>query len=43
MMNGAKLQIFDEPYYQELKNWTITGYAFDNYQGKYWLKLKKHV
>lgn len=31
ILGNVSLQSFDEPYYQIINGWTITGYPFDNY------------
>lgn len=31
ILGNVTLQIFDFPYYQELSDWTITGYPFEDY------------
>lgn len=31
ILGNVTIQTFDEPYFEELTNWTITGYPFDNY------------
>lgn len=31
IVGNVTLQVFDEPYYQELSDWTITGYPFEDY------------
>lgn len=31
ILGGVTVQTFEEPYYEELRDWTITGYPFDDY------------
>lgn len=31
ILGSVTVQTFDEPYYEELRDWTITGYPFDDY------------
>lgn len=31
ILGSVTIQIFDEPHYEELSDWTITGYPFENY------------
>lgn len=32
ILGNVTVQTFEEPYFQELSNWDITGYPFDNYE-----------
>jgi beta-galactosidase len=31
ILGNVTLQVFDEPYYEEISDWTITGYPFEEY------------
>lgn len=31
ILGNVTIQIFDEPYYEEISDWTITGYPFEEY------------
>lgn len=31
ILGNVTIQIYDEPYYNDLSDWTITGYSFENF------------
>lgn len=31
ILGNVTIQIYNEPYYEELSDWTITGYSFENF------------